>query len=126
MLWELYQLGRIQQVQQEASHALGSANRAKSDLGAMQREVTMLEQQVERLTLATVAMIEILRDRHGVSEAEFEARVREIDLRDGRLDGKLQQSRPPQNCPSCRRPNGSTRAACLYCGAALPPSGVVG
>src|SRR5687767_10107168 len=99
MLWELYQFGRIHQAQQDASHALTSAHRATNDIGSMQRTLTGLEQQVERLTMATIAMIEIMRERHGVSEQEFEAKVREIDLRDGRLDGKAQQqTRPPQAC----------------------------
>jgi hypothetical protein len=66
-------------------------------------------------------MVEIMRDRHGVSEAEFEAKVREIDLRDGRLDGKLRVATPaPRSCPACGRPNGGTRVACLYCSAPLP------
>ena len=120
MFWELYQQGRIRQAESDASQALGSAHRATIDTGALKREVTALQQQVERLTMATIAMMEILRDRHGISEAELEAKVREIDLRDGRLDGKLEQTRPPRNCPACGRPNAGTRAACLYCGAALP------
>ena len=121
MLWELYQYGRIHQASQDAAQALGSAHRAASDVGDLRRAVTGLEQQVERLTMATLAMVEIMRDRYGMTEAEFEAKVREIDLRDGRLDGKLkQQVQSPRNCPSCHRPNGSPRAACLYCGSPLP------
>lgn len=121
MLWELYQMGRLRNAEMDASQALGSASRAADDISSMHRTITGLEQQVERLTLATIAMIEIMQSRHGVTPEEFEAKVREIDLRDGKLDGRLQQQvRPPRNCPACGRPNGGLRTACLYCGAMLP------
>jgi len=41
-----------------------------------------------------MAMAELLRDRSGISEEVIEAKIREIDLRDGQPDGKLS----PRNC----------------------------
>jgi hypothetical protein len=70
-----------------------------------------------------MAMSEIVRDKLKLSEQEIEAKLAEIDLRDGRLDG---QSRPPvgsssvARCPDCHRPNAASRRQCLYCGTALP------
>ena len=46
------------------------------------------------------------------------AKIKEIDLRDGKLDGKPGVS--PQECPGCGKPNGPHRKACLYCGGELP------
>ena len=117
MWWELYALGRLQQVSQDASYA---AQRAASNIDMVQIKLQGIEQHVDRLTLTTVALIEILRERHGVSDAELEAKMREIDMRDGRQDGRIQQQRQPSNCPACGRPNGPMRATCLYCGAPLP------
>jgi hypothetical protein len=59
--WELYTLGRLHQASNEASAALGSAQRAASDLGLMERNLAQLEQHVDRLTLTTIALIELLR-----------------------------------------------------------------
>jgi hypothetical protein len=118
MFWELYQQGRINQARQDASEARASVRSTGRDLQDLQGTVCLLEQQVERLTLAAMAMAEILRDRQGISEEEIEAKVREIDLRDGRLDGKLSPS--VKRCGSCGRVNGPRQVACIYCGTDLP------
>ena len=118
MFWELYQQCRIHQASQDASEARASARSAGRSIEDLQRSVHLLEQQVERLTLTAMAMAEVLRDRQGISEEELEAKVREIDLRDGRLDGKASPS--VKRCGSCGRVSGPRRAACLYCGTDLP------
>jgi hypothetical protein len=122
MLWELYQHARLKETQQEASRAQASARMAHEDVRDLERSLLLLQQQVERLTLTTIAMAEILRDCQGVSEEQIEAKVREIDLRDGKLDGKLggKPAASTKACASCGRPNGPRRQACLYCGSVLP------
>ena len=117
MLWELLQQTRIHQANWTSQDAKLSAKEAQNDARNIQNHVRELEQQVERLTLAAMAMAEILRDRLAVSEGEIEAKIREIDLRDGQLDGKA--SIQPRECSRCQRPNGPRRSACLYCGEAL-------
>lgn len=117
MLWELFQTSRIEQSNRNASEAEASAREAQGDVGNLRRRVQVLEKQCERLTLAAMAMAEIVRDKLKLSEQEIEAKLAEIDLRDGRLDG---QFRPPvAGCPDCHRPNAASRRQCLYCGAAL-------
>ena len=122
MLWELFQTSRIEQSNRNAAEAEASAREAQGDVGDLRRRVQVLEKQCERLTLAAMAMSEIVRDKLKLSEQEIEAKLAEIDLRDGRLDG---QSRPPvgsssvARCPDCHRPNAASRRQCLYCGAAL-------
>lgn len=115
MFWELFQNRRIEQAAQEAADAKTAATKHAENL---RQDLQLLEQQVERLTLAVMAMAAILRDRQGISAEEIEAKVREIDLRDGRLDGKLSPS--VKQCDACGRVNGPRRTACLYCGANLP------
>jgi hypothetical protein len=123
MLWELYQHGRIRRAQQDASGAGATARSASRDVAELQRSVQLLEEQVERLTLAAIALAEILRDRQGVSEEEMEAKLREIDLRDGQADGKLGPS--TRKCEACGRPNGPRRRNCLYCGGQLPDESIL-
>ena len=120
MLWELFQTSRIEQSKWNADDAKFLAREAQLDAMQLQSKVSVLEQQCERLTLAAMAMAEILRDRLGVPEPEIEAKLTEIDLRDGRLDG---QFRPmPEHCQKCRQKNAASRRHCLYCGAALTSS----
>jgi hypothetical protein len=61
----------------------------------------------------------MLRDKLGVTEAQIEATIRDIDLRDGKLDGKLDQPIQVKRCEACDRVNGQNRHRCLYCGKAL-------
>jgi hypothetical protein len=117
MLWELFQTSQIERSRSEALHARGTAREAQADVRELQSRVRVLEQQCERLNLAAMAMAEILRDRLGVTEKEIEAKLSEIDLRDGQLDGKVRPS--PLSCSKCQRPNAANRQRCLYCGDAL-------
>ena len=118
MFWDLYQNWQIAETTTTASIAQSTARNAQTNVDGLARKVKHLEEQVERLTLGSMALAELLRDRLGVPQAEIEAKVQEIDLRDGKLDGKL--SRPAPVCPGCQRTNSPQRSACLYCGKPLP------
>ena len=94
------------------------AQKARRDTRDLEEEVRLLEQQVGRLALASLAMAEILRDHLGVSSELIEAKIHEIDLRDGKLDGTFRLS--PKHCTDCGRISGPSSVTCLYCGATLP------
>jgi hypothetical protein len=99
--------------------ALDSASqKARRDTRDLEQEIRVLEQQVGRLTLASIAMAEILRDHLGISGEVIEAKICEIDLRDGKMDGMFHLS--AKTCKECGRVSGAMSATCLYCGAALP------
>jgi uncharacterized OB-fold protein len=67
--------------------------------------------------------VEIIRDHLGVSGEVIEAKIREIDLRDGKLDGTY---RPlAKTCKDCGRVSGPMSATCRYCGAPLPKESFV-
>jgi hypothetical protein len=118
MFWDLYQSWQIAETSTTASIAERTARDARTNVDGLQRRVKRLEVQVERLTLGSMALAELLRDRLGVPQAEIDAKVQEIDLRDGSLDGKL--TREPPVCPGCHRTNSAQRRMCLYCGKPLP------
>lgn len=118
MFWEFMQQHQISQANWTAQDARHAADGAQTEARYLKDRIQDLERTVERLSLATLALAEILRDRVNVTEAEIDAKIQEIDLRDGKLDGRLRGS--GQDCPQCHRPNASRRRACLYCGESLP------
>lgn len=77
-------------------------------------QVRELEHQIGRLTLLNQALWELLRDRVGLTDQDFENMVREVDLRDGVLDGQITNT--PMKCPQCGRVSASKHYRCLYCG----------
>lgn len=67
--------------------------------------------------MISMAMAKLLDERGVFSEQELEAKVREVDLSDDMLDGKLRLE--PNPCPKCRRVVAARRRFCLYCGAPM-------
>lgn len=111
MLWDIIQQAQIHDAQSTAD----GANR-RADL--VRRDVENSQATIDALALSCAAMWELLSDKLGVTEQELMAKIEEIDLRDGKLDGKI--ARVTQDCPDCRRVNNGKRVRCLYCGTALP------
>ena len=91
-----------------AHEAASAARQAKS-------QVEGLEQDVERLLMITEALWSILKEVHGYDDRELFRRVVDIDMRDGRLDGKVAKKEAP-NCPHCGRKMIGAKPMCLYCG----------
>ncbi len=117
MLWELFQTSHIERSRSLSLEAQCTARETQGNVRQLQSKVRVLEQQCERLNLAAMAMAEILRDRLGVTEKEIEAKLTEIDLRDGQLDEKVRPSL--LSCSKCQRTNAANRQRCLYCGDTL-------
>ncbi len=63
-------------------------------------------------------MWELLQQHGNVTDQQLVAKIQEIDLRDGVLDGKM--SKPAAKCSACGRVNNATRNRCMYCGQGLP------
>ena len=81
---------------------------------ALVSKVEYLEDKIDRLTLITQALWEILQTKVGIEESELTALIEEIDLRDGKLDGKL--SKTPQKCSKCNQSVSVKTNVCFYCG----------
>ena len=88
--------------------ARASARQAKAAAAVM-------EHHVERLLMITEALWGMLKEQHGYTDEDLMERVREIDMRDGTLDGKVAPS-AVKACPTCKRPVSGRHSACLYCG----------
>ncbi len=81
------------------------------------QKIEQLEKEVDALTLVCMAMWELLGKSQGYFLKDLEAKMAELDLRDGKLDGRY--SSAPELCPKCSRKLGSRRHFCLYCGASV-------
>jgi hypothetical protein len=82
-------------------------------------QVEQMQVDINRLMLCTQALWELLMEQHGYTEEQLVKRITEIDMRDGKLDGKI-SVQGPVACPECCRANTRKRVACLYCGTLLP------
>jgi rRNA maturation endonuclease Nob1 len=78
------------------------------------RSAEAVEHRLERALLTMEAMWSLLRDRLGSSDVELVARIVEIDLSDGILDGKVR--RPALDCHACKRKIPRRFPRCMYCG----------
>lgn len=76
------------------------------------QHLKVLSDKVERLSLMTVAALELLEEL-GVSESKIARKMEEIDLRDGSLDGKMTS---PRQCPDCGNKVSTKRVTCYFCG----------
>ena len=110
LFWEMHQHGRITDASTEAAGARSRANQVA-------HEMDYLRMKVDRLSLACQAMWELLQDDGAFEEERLLDKIQEVDLRDGRADGKIGAS--PIACPDCGRMANSRRRACMYCGASL-------
>jgi hypothetical protein len=102
--------------------ASGDAQRARRAASNAQLEVDALEERLERMSLGLQALWELCRERLQLSDEDLFARIRDVDLRDGKLDSRLAKSLVA--CSSCGRANAQRRVRCLYCAKPLAVSSV--
>jgi len=88
---------------------------AQSDAQAATLEVLAVRRNMEKLFMVTEALWTILKDEHGYDDELLLRMVAEIDLRDGKIDGRVAIAETPL-CGKCNRPLGRSQNACLYCG----------
>ncbi|MBC8351273.1 MAG: hypothetical protein H8E66_04770 [Planctomycetes bacterium] len=113
MLWDMIQQSQIHDAQSSAADAYRRADQVR-------RDVDQSQTTIDALALSCAAMWELLSEKLGVTEEELMSKIEEIDLRDGKLDGKISGAKLA--CSSCGRSNNAKRGRCLYCGTALPRS----
>lgn len=110
-LWDLLQ-------QRQIYDAQGGENSARLKAEITDSRVDDLEYKLDALSLASQAMWELLPIKHGVTERELMEKIQEIDLRDGKQDGKLETKKLLQ-CPDCGHKTKKFRSNCFWCGAKL-------
>lgn len=106
-LWDLYQDERIANLNLETELA-------RQAVGKSTENVTVLEAKLNRLELVCAAMHSLLQQKLGITDTELAARVKELDILDGKIDGRMKL--PPTTCPKCNRTISGHRGYCIYCG----------
>jgi hypothetical protein len=106
LLWIASQEGRIRE-------AASNADSARSSIERTRDESVETRRLIEGLRLTCQALWEIVRSQHGLTDDVILKKIEEIDLRDGKLDGKMTASVP---CPECNHEVRANRRNCLYCG----------
>ena len=103
----------------DAMHMVANlfSDRAAPKSESMSKKVAYLEEKIEFMRVANQALWEIVSEKCGVTVDEFKARVMEVDVRDGALDGRVTMR--ILDCPNCHQKVHSKRALCLYCEAPL-------
>ena len=97
-----------------AAAAISEASDASKDARAARTDARRLADQLERTLLACEGMWTLVRDKLGLTDEELVARINEIDLSDGRLDGKVRKTAVA--CPKCNRTISPRLPKCMYCG----------
>ncbi len=102
---------RSQRTYEAAVQAEDSKMAADDALGRVQE----LEWKVNKLMLVNHALFELASQRLGITETDLLNKMNEIDLRDGKLDGK-EPTQPATVCEECSRTYSRRHNHCLYCG----------
>jgi hypothetical protein len=103
-----------------ASRAATSATQAEGSARRAEFALARLEDQLERQALIIRSLLEVCARKKVFDEPEFRELVNEIDLSDGRLDGKYKPQAAPIECVECGKINGKRAVTCMYCGEDLP------
>jgi len=106
--WNLFQSLQIRSTEMTAT---GAKIKSRSN----ERDIASLEGKIDALSLACHAMWEVLREKHDLSDEQLEKKIQELDLRDGKLDGRLDMN--VKNCPECGHKINKRHTNCFYCGA---------
>lgn len=103
-------------------HRPAVAQRAETSQGALQLPtVRQLEQDMGRALLVIQTLLRICQEKGLFQRDEFLARLHQIDLEDGKLDGRLKRERAPLYCPHCGKTNNHAATTCMYCGGVIEP-----
>ncbi len=74
-----------------------------------------LESRVDKLELIAEALWLILKRETNIQESDLIELIAEIDLKDGKFDGKKAKATAIR-CSKCDRINSKRHTKCLYCG----------
>jgi len=113
-IYDFFQNLRINHAHQRSGDAHMKANDAY-------RQTNDLEEKIDSLSLAVLALSELL-EEVGFTKEIILKKIEQIDLRDGKLDGKLVLRK---SCDNCGRVIASRHIACIYCGEHMSKNGIL-
>ncbi len=98
-----------------ARDASNQASRAAADVRLQNKSI---QADIEKLFMITEALWIILKEEHGYTEETLHQLIHDIDMQDGRQDGKVAKQQNP-SCPQCGRTLIGKQTTCIYCGTAV-------
>lgn len=120
MLNGLFLASAVQQMSATNKAQLAS-ELASSMSQEARRESVLLRADVEKLFMIVEALWTLLKKQGGHTDEALAELIRQIDMKDGRLDGKVAKTVRP-DCPKCGRKLIGNHPVCLYCGAEVMTS----
>lgn len=116
-LWDIFQHRQIKTVDEKAELARVDSRQTGERL---QFEAQRLEAKIDGLALICEALWELVRENTNLTNEDIHRKIEEIDLRDGRRDGRISGS--VTECRKCHRQAHTRQVTCMYCGEPLSPS----
>ncbi len=108
MFWDIPAYAETAAAERRAASSEHQAQRA-------QQQVRQLEERVDKLSMITAALWMLLKAHEPyLTDERLAQAVEEIDLSDGRLDGRVRNN--VHECAACSRPVAPRHDRCIYCG----------
>lgn len=107
LFWQPSAAGYAMSAQAEATRSTASA----ADAVMHARE---LQRRIDKLALVCNALWSLVQEKTGLTEQDLLQRVEQLDLTDGRADGRL--TKEVSRCGNCGRVMSRRHIRCLYCG----------
>lgn len=124
IFWDLFQQSQINNLHQGKLSQLEKEKFQDSRTDNIEARLQELELRHEQLKLVTLAFWSLLRDHAGLLESDLRKYVEQIDLLDGKRDGKATPSQEKATCTGCDRESIGTARVCVSCGAPFKRTGV--
>jgi hypothetical protein len=97
------------------NHLLTHDTEARSQAREARIDAAGLRERLDRQALMSMALWSLMKDQFGLTDEQLLSRIQDIDLSDGKLDGKVMQG--VTDCKKCKRSLSPRHAKCIYCGA---------
>jgi len=120
MVSSLFLAGAAAEQMTRSNRAQAAGARASRMASEVRAQNESMEYDIEKLFMITEAMWEILKYQHGYTDEQLVQMIQDIDLRDGKLNGKVASPAERPECAQCGRTIIRRQARCLYCGAPAP------
>ncbi len=117
-IWDFFQQGQISDLQNSRSADLEKSRYQDQKISGTDNRLRQLEQRHEQLKLVTLAMWTLLKEHSGLIEGDLKKYIHQVDLMDGKLDGKV-NTKEKVDCGGCGRTILTTSLTCPYCGTEL-------
>ena len=98
-------------------------NSIKSDMRAQkltldesELSAVSMRQDIERLYMLVEALWLIVKEKSGINDDALAELVKQIDLQDGKLDGRNSSNATVRKCANCGRTLLRGQSKCTYCG----------